>query len=207
MQRNSQGHRDREIEKVLGKATPGLSRSRVPARRSVLKLLEPDGEGKIFFGGEDNKSQPLEMKKDKKKKKKPVKGKKGELYGTGESLTDSLCSEEGVAGGGDGRGEEKTGTKTIEEKCGSQEIKAQNDEGRCESKGTEDIVTESKKPGGQGMVKKVANKEENTKNTGVFRGCPHITSANFRGFQTPPPPLVSNGRHLTYPLPPLWRLT
>ena len=77
-------------------------------------------------------------------------------------------SEEGGAGGGDGRGEEKTGTKTIEEKCGSQEIKAQNDEGRCESKGTEDIVTESKKPGGQGMVKKVANKEENTKNTGVF---------------------------------------
>ena len=25
-----------------------------------------------------------------------------------------------------------------------------------------------------------------------IRGCPHIMSANFRGFQTPPPPVVSN---------------
>ena len=31
------------------------------------------------------------------------------------------------------------------------------------------------------------------------RGCPHITSANFEGFQTPPPPLVSNGQHLLDP--------
>ena len=33
-------------------------------------------------------------------------------------------------------------------------------------------------------------------------GCPHITSANFRGFQTPPPPLVSNCQHLLDPPPP-----
>ena len=26
----------------------------------------------------------------------------------------------------------------------------------------------------------------------MIRGCPHMMSANFRGFQTPPPPLVSN---------------
>ena len=32
-----------------------------------------------------------------------------------------------------------------------------------------------------------------------LRGCPHITSANFRGFQTPPPPLVSNRQQLPYP--------
>ena len=33
----------------------------------------------------------------------------------------------------------------------------------------------------------------------ALRGCPHITSANFRGFQTPPPPLVSNRQQLPYP--------
>ena len=33
----------------------------------------------------------------------------------------------------------------------------------------------------------------------VVRGCPHITSANFEGFQTPPPPLISNGQQLPYP--------
>ena len=33
----------------------------------------------------------------------------------------------------------------------------------------------------------------------VFRGCPHITSANFGGFQTPPPPLVSLRQHLADP--------
>ena len=42
------------------------------------------------FGGEDSKSQPLKMKKDKKKKKKTAKEKRGEPNGTGESLTDSL---------------------------------------------------------------------------------------------------------------------
>ena len=93
------------------------------------------------------------MKKDKKKKKKPVKGKKGELNGTGESLTDSLCSEEGGAGGGDERGEEKTVTNSNEEKGGSKELKDQNDEGRSESKGAEDKVIESEKPGVEGMVK------------------------------------------------------
>ena len=33
----------------------------------------------------------------------------------------------------------------------------------------------------------------------VLRGCPHITSANFGGFQTPPPPLVSRRQHLADP--------
>ena len=33
----------------------------------------------------------------------------------------------------------------------------------------------------------------------ILRGCPHITSANFGGFQTPPPPLVSNRQHLLDP--------
>ena len=56
MQSNSQGYR--EIEKVLGKATPGLSRSRVPARRSVLKLLEPDGEGENFLEGRITSHNP-----------------------------------------------------------------------------------------------------------------------------------------------------
>ena len=32
-----------------------------------------------------------------------------------------------------------------------------------------------------------------------IRGCPHITSANFGGFQTPPPPLVSLRQHLADP--------
>ena len=32
-----------------------------------------------------------------------------------------------------------------------------------------------------------------------LRGCSHITSAKFGGFQTPPPPLVSNGQHLPDP--------
>ena len=32
-----------------------------------------------------------------------------------------------------------------------------------------------------------------------LRGCPHIMSANFGGFQTPPPPLVSNRQHLLDP--------
>ena len=36
----------------------------------------------------------------------------------------------------------------------------------------------------------------------LFRGCPHITSANFRGFQTPPSPLVSNRQQLPNPPPP-----
>ena len=36
----------------------------------------------------------------------------------------------------------------------------------------------------------------------AVRGCPHIMSANFGGFQTPPPPLVSNGQQLPYPPPP-----
>ena len=31
------------------------------------------------------------------------------------------------------------------------------------------------------------------------RGCPHITSANFGGCQTPPPPLVSLRQHLADP--------
>ena len=35
-----------------------------------------------------------------------------------------------------------------------------------------------------------------------LRGCPHIISANFGGFQTPPPPLVSNRQQLPDPLPP-----
>ena len=33
----------------------------------------------------------------------------------------------------------------------------------------------------------------------LIRGCPHIASANFRGFQTPSPPLVSNCQQLPYP--------
>ena len=33
----------------------------------------------------------------------------------------------------------------------------------------------------------------------LLRGCPHITSANFGGFQTPPPPLVSNRQQLPDP--------
>ena len=32
-----------------------------------------------------------------------------------------------------------------------------------------------------------------------LRSCPHIMSANFGGFQTPPPPLVSNRQHLLDP--------
>jgi len=32
-----------------------------------------------------------------------------------------------------------------------------------------------------------------------IRGCPHITSANFGGCQTPPPPLVSNRQQLPAP--------
>ena len=44
--------------------------------------------------------------------------------------------------------------------------------------------------------------------TGLLnRGCSHITSAKNRGSYTPPPPSVSNGQHLPYPLPPLRRLT
>ena len=39
--------------------------------------------------------------------------------------------------------------------------------------------------------------------TCTVRGCSHITSAKFGGFQTPPPPLVSNGQHLPDPPPPL----
>ena len=35
-----------------------------------------------------------------------------------------------------------------------------------------------------------------------FRGCPHIMSANFGGFQTPPSPLVSNRQQLPNPPPP-----
>ena len=35
-----------------------------------------------------------------------------------------------------------------------------------------------------------------------IRGCPHIMSANFRGFQTPPPPLVINRQQLPDPPPP-----
>ena len=60
LQRNSQGYRDREIEKVLGKATPGLSRSRVPDKRSVLKLLEPDGEGEKILEGRIISHNPCE---------------------------------------------------------------------------------------------------------------------------------------------------
>ena len=58
LQRNSLG--DREIEKVLGKATPGLSRSRVPEGGSVLKLLEPDGEGEKFLEGRIISHNPCE---------------------------------------------------------------------------------------------------------------------------------------------------
>ena len=36
-------------------------------------------------------------------------------------------------------------------------------------------------------------------NESLYRGCPHITSANFRGFQAPPPPLVSLRQHLADP--------
>ena len=33
----------------------------------------------------------------------------------------------------------------------------------------------------------------------TLRGCPHIMSAKFGGFRTPPPPLVSNRQQLPYP--------
>ena len=38
-----------------------------------------------------------------------------------------------------------------------------------------------------------------TKISPGIRGCPHITSANFGGFQTPPPPLVSLSQHWADP--------
>ena len=41
-----------------------------------------------------------------------------------------------------------------------------------------------------------------------IRGCSHIMSAKFGGFQTPPPPLVSNGQHLPDPpFPPRHQLS
>ena len=74
------------------------------------------------------------MKKDRKKKKKTVNEKKSEPNGTRESLTDSLESEEGGTGGGDGRGGEKMGAQIIEERCESQETRAQNDEKKVNPK-------------------------------------------------------------------------
>ena len=107
------------------------------------------------------------MKKDKKKKK-PVKGKKGELNGTGESLAESVGSEEGGAGGGDDGGGEKAETKSIENKDGSQGMTNENVEGRCKSKETEDTVIESEKSKVEGVEMSTGKKKENLLTAGVF---------------------------------------
>ena len=90
------------------------------------------------------------MKKDKKKKKKTVKGKKGDLNETGESLADSVGSEGGGAGGGDDGGGEKAETKSIENEDGSQGVTNENDEGRCKSKETKDTVVDKEKSKAEG---------------------------------------------------------
>ena len=74
MQRNSQqpGVQREEIEKALGKATPGLSRSRVPD--SVLKLLEPDEEGEEILEGRINSHNPLEDEEGQEEEEKTSRG-------------------------------------------------------------------------------------------------------------------------------------
>ena len=76
LQRNSQqpGVQREEIEKALGKATPGLSRSRVPDKRSVLKLLEPDEEGEEILEGRINSHNPLEDEEGQEEEEKTSRG-------------------------------------------------------------------------------------------------------------------------------------